>query len=129
TSSTTIGIRGTVLYIRVGTTGSTVVDVIEGAIVVHPKHGDKDVMAYKGQRAIVAAAGEDATVTTIPTDIDDTDASFVAAPPPPPAPHPAPRRAGTPARAHSSRQQSFRPGRWHEPRPQHEQQRRNVEPG
>src|SRR5262249_39426132 len=37
TSATTIGIRGTNLKIQVSSTGATIVDVIEGAILVHPK--------------------------------------------------------------------------------------------
>lgn len=90
TSATTIGIRGTVLEIQVGTSGQTVVDVIEGAIVVHPKGGDKEVTVQKGQRAIVAAAGEEAIVTPIPTELDDTDQEFVATVASPPAPDPKP---------------------------------------
>lgn len=95
TSATTIGIRGTELKIRVSKTGSTVVDVIKGGIVVRPKGGGKEVIALKGQRAIVAAAGEEAIVTTIPTDLDDTDQqSFVAKVASPPAPEPDPEPAG-----------------------------------
>ena len=69
TGATTIGIRGTALAIRVGTTGATVVDVIKGAIVVHPKNGDKDVMVAQGQRVTVTSAGVDAVVTPIPADL------------------------------------------------------------
>src|SRR5215470_6954903 len=65
TSATTIGIRGTALGIQVGTTGTTVVDVINGAIVVHPKHGDRDVMVGQGQRVTVASSGEDAVIAPI----------------------------------------------------------------
>ena len=69
TGATTIGIRGTALAIRVGMTGATVVDVIKGAIVVHPKNGDKDVMVAQGQRVTVTSAGVDAIVTPIPADL------------------------------------------------------------
>jgi hypothetical protein len=112
TSATTIGIRGTVLEIRVGTTGATVVDVIEGAILVHPKHGDKDVTVQKGQRATVAAAGEDAIVTPIPTDIDDTDQQIVAtvASPPAPDPKPDPQPEPEPVGNHSGLSDGTNPG-------------------
>ena len=116
TSATTIGIRGTVLEIRVGTTGSTVVDVIEGAILVHPKHGDKDVTVQKGQRVTVAAAGEDAIVTPIPADLDDTDQTFVAKVPSPPAakpkpePQPDPEPEPEPAHNHSGLHDGSNPG-------------------
>ncbi len=103
TSATTIGIRGTVLEIRVGTTGSTVVDVIKGAIVVQPKGGGKEVTVEQGQRAIVAAAGEDAIVTAIPTETDDTDQEVVArvASPPAPEPEPEPEPDPEPELAHN----------------------------
>ncbi len=114
TSATTIGIRGTVLYIRVGTTGATVVDVIEGAIVVHPRHGDKDITVQKGERVTVASAGEAAIVTTIPTDLDDTDQQFVAVKvASPPAPKPEPEPAPEPAHNHSGLHDGSNPGHSH----------------
>jgi hypothetical protein len=112
TSATTIGIRGTVLEIQVGTSGQTVVDVIQGAIVVHPKGGDKEVTVQKGQRAIVAAAGEDAIVTPIPTELDDTDQEFVAtvASPPAPEPKPEPEPEPEPVGNHSGLNDGTNPG-------------------
>ncbi len=112
TSATTIGIRGTVLEIQVGTSGSTVVDVIQGAILVQPKGGGKEVTVQKGQRAIVAAAGEDAIVTPIPTEIDDTDQEIVAkvASPPAPEPKPEPEPEPEPANNHSGQSDGSNPG-------------------
>lgn len=117
TSATTIGIRGTVLVIRVGTTGATVVDVVKGAIVVHPKHGDKDVMVAQGQRVTVASAGEDAIVTPIVKDLDDADQEAkVAAPPaakPKPEPQKEPQPEPEPAHNHSGLQDGSNPGHKH----------------
>src|SRR5262249_34019954 len=106
TSATTIGIRGTNLKIQVSSTGATIVDVIEGAILVHPKGSNKEAMAYKDQRAIVAAAGEDPIVTTIPRETDQKDrrdvhVATVRADPPAPEPEPEPEPEPDPVGNHS----------------------------
>src|SRR5262249_12019755 len=112
TSATTIGIRGTNLRIQVGANGNTIVDVIEGAIVVHPKGSNKETMAFKGQRAIVAGPGEDPVVTTIPKEIEQKDREVKVAKAPktvdPPAPEPEPEP--DPAQNHSGQGDDTNPG-------------------
>jgi len=113
TSATTIGIRGTNLRIQVGENGSTIVDVIEGAIVVHPKGSNKETMAVKGQRAIVAGPGEDPVVTTIPKEMDQKDRQIKVAKAPrvdPPAPEPEPEPEPDPTHNHSGQGDDSNPG-------------------
>jgi hypothetical protein len=102
TAAATIGIRGTVLGITVGESGSTTVDVLEGAASAKPRGGGEEVVAKKGQRIYVASANDHAVVSTIPGDIPQTQEQEAfnapekapAKPEPEPEPEPEPDPTG-----------------------------------
>jgi hypothetical protein len=104
TAAATIGIRGTVLEITVGESGSTTVDVLEGAASAKPRGGGEEVVAKKGQRIYVASANDHAVVTTVPGDIPQTQdqealnkpekAPKEVEPPSEPEPEPTDNRSG-----------------------------------
>jgi FecR protein len=123
TTGATIGIRGTSPKIVNSASGGTVVDVIDGAIVVQPKSGGSEVTVQKGQRAIVAAIGGPVEVTPIPAPEEDPKghqytaahkpASPETEPAPEPEPDPEPDPEPEPASNHSGLHDGSNPGIGH----------------
>jgi hypothetical protein len=119
TTGATIGIRGTSPKIVNSASGGTVVDVIDGVIVVQPKSGGSEVAVQKGQRAIVAAIGGPVEVTPIPAPEEDpighqyTVANKPAAREPEPEPEPEPDPEPAPASNHSGLHDGSNPGIGH----------------